>query len=345
MKNYAAFIWAILLAITSCNRQSPQQSVSVFNWTDYIGTETISSFEQRANTKVTYANYGSNEELLAKLETGGASYDVIFPSAYAVEILLAKKHLHPIDLTIVTNRQLVLPEFAAPEFDPKLEYCVPYTWSSTAIAYDSGLVSDEEALSAKILFDSRLSGKILMLDDMRASIGIALKFLGYSANSTNPDELAKAKQVLLTQKPLVHLYASSNIPELLASGEVKVAYAWSGDILQAVRRNPKLRMVMPKEGALVYIDYMCIPKSSANPDGGSRFINHVLDPTVAKNIAETIRYAMPNSKVKGLVDAETAKLWDQMSYAKDRSKMETVKNVGDSLRLYDECWQAVKGGN
>lgn len=342
MKAKAAIILVGLSLLFGCGEEKPTDNLAVFNWTDYIGTNTIASFEKATGGKVSYDNYSSNEDLIAKLQTGSAAYDVVFPSAYAVEILLAKQMLMPLDHSLIPNRSNLLPEFSSPEFDRELKYCVPYTWSTTAIAYDPSEVTEEAAKSAAVLFDPQFKGKILMLDDMRATLGIALKLLGYSANSTNETEIAKAREKLVEQKKLVHVYASSNLPQLLASGEVKLAYAWSGDILQAIQRNPKLRMSIPREGSLMYVDYMCIPRTAKHSALANRFINNILDPVVAADIAQTIKYAMPNAKAQGLVNPETAKLWDQMKYAEDRTKLEPVRNVGNALQFYDQAWQAVK---
>jgi spermidine/putrescine transport system substrate-binding protein len=342
MKAKASLVLTGLFLLFGCGGERSANTLAVFNWTDYIGANTIASFEKTSGAKVSYDNYSSNEDLIAKLQTGGAAYDVVFPSAYAVEILLAKQMLLPLDQALIPNRSNLLPEFSSPEFDRELKYCVPYTWSVTAIAYDPAEVTEEAAKSAAVLFNPQFKGKILMLDDMRATLGIALKLLGYSANSTNETEITKAREKLVEQKQLVHVYASSNLPQLLASGEVKLAYAWSGDILQAVQMNPKLRMSIPREGSLMYVDYMCVPRIAKNPALANRFINHILDPAITADIAQTIKYAMPNAKAQGLVNPETRKLWDQMKYAEDRTKLEPVRNVGSALQFYDQAWQAVK---
>jgi spermidine/putrescine transport system substrate-binding protein len=181
-----------------------------------------------------------------------------------------------------------------------------------------------------------------MLDDMRASLGMALKFKGHSANSTNAVELAEARDALLAQKELVHVYASYNIPQLLGSGEVKLAYAWSGDILRTAQGNKNIRFMIPKEGTLMYVDYMCIPTNAANPALANKFINHVLDPKVAADIADTIKYALPNSKAEALVSPDTKPLWQQPKTADATTNLEQVQNVGSALDIYDKAWQAIK---
>jgi spermidine/putrescine-binding protein len=335
----------VALLLASCSRSPQNDTLRIFNWSDYIGAKTIESFQTKTGAKVSYDNYSSNEDLIAKLDSGGAQYDLIFPSAYAVEILHAKGMLHSIDHAALPNLTNLMADFAHPSFDKELQFCVPYTWSTTGIGYDSTVISDDEAKSLEILFDPRFKGKILMLDDMRACLGMALKTKGYSVNSTNATEIAEAKEKLLSQKGLVHVYASSNIPQLLGSGEVKLAYAWSGDIIRAAQANTNIHYMIPKEGTLIYVDYMCIPKNAPNDVLALKFINHVLDPVIAADIADTIKYALPNTRTKDLVAPDTKALWNQLQTAKDMSKLEQVQNVGSALDLYDKAWQAVKAGN
>lgn len=350
MKNLRPFVsltLAVALAIALCGCPSPkvnkQESLHVFNWTDYIGKTTLSSFEQSTGSKVVYDNYSSNEELVAKLESGGADYDVVFPSGYAVEILLQKNLLARLDHSKIPNIKNVMEEFSSPYFDKEMGFCVPYTWSTTGVGYDSRMVSDTQAGSFAVLFESKYRGKILVLDDMRASMGMALKSLGYSANTTNAEEIAKAKDKLQQQKPLVHVYTSSNIPQLLASGEVKLAYGWSGDILQAASRNANVHYAIPSEGTLMYVDYMCVPAAARNKDLAYKFINHILDPAVSAEIAETIHYAMTNSGARNLTSGSTKELWSLLDRPQAMTKFEFVRNIGSSLQLYDQAWQQIKG--
>ena len=338
---------ALAVAFVLCGCPGPkinkQESLHVFNWTDYIGKTTISTFEQSTGSKVFYDNYASNEDLIAKLESGGADYDLVFPSGYAVEILKAKNLLAPLDHGKIPNLKNVMSEFSSPYFDKEMGFCVPYTWSTTGIGYDSRDVSDAQANSFAVLFEPRYRGKILILDDMRASMGMALKSLGYSANTTSAEEIAKARDKLEHQKSLVHVYASSNIPQLLASGEVRLAYGWSGDILQAASRNTNVRYAIPTEGTLMYVDYMCVPAAARNKDLAFRFINHILDPAVSVEIAETIHYAMTNSGARDLAKGDIRTLWSILDRPQAMSNFEFVRNVGPNLQLYDQAWEQIKG--
>jgi len=317
----------------------------VFNWGDYIGSKTIQEFERRFNAKVVYDNYSSNEELIARLESGGVAYDVVFPSGYAVEILRRKNLLRPIDKARLTNIGNVMPQFRHPTLDPKLEHAVPYTWSTTGIAYDDRVLTADEASSWKALFSPKVEGQLLVLDDMRAAFGMALKANGQSANATDPAAIAAATDRLIAQKPLVRVYTGANIPDLLARGEVKVAYAWSGDILQAVARNPHLHYAVPREGTLIYVDYMCVTSAAKDPTLAADFINFILEPDVAADIASTTHYAVTNSTARDRVAEDVKRLWNAIPEGSAAGSFEEIRNVGDALQHYDAGWQKLKGSN
>lgn len=342
MKRVAAWLASLCVCtLASCGGGGRGGELRVFNWGDYIGPTTVQDFATAHGVSVTYDNYSSNEELMAKLETG-AAYDVVFPSAYAVEALIQRGALSKIDKALVPNTQYVMEEFRAPAFDPQLEYCIPYTWSTTGLGCDVSVVPETACQSWDVLFDERYRGRVLMLDDVRAAMGVALKRLGLSVNSTAPSDLARAREMLVAQKPLVRVYAGSNIPRLLASREVAVAYAWSGDILQAASLNDDVRFVVPSSGTLLYVDYMCMPKASRNRAAAHAFVNFLLEPQVSLTIAESIHYATTNSGARRLAKGEVAALWTKLQGVVAQGKAEPVMNVGKALGAYDQAWRAVK---
>jgi len=333
----------ILIFFVSCGEKKNElNKLHVFNWTDYVGSNTIKSFEDKLGVKVVYDNYSSNEELLAKLNIGGANYDVIFPSDYAAAIMLSRKQLLPLIKNEIPNLKYIPDEFNIPYFDQNMEYCVPYTWSTTGIGYNIDYVSSTEVNSWKVLFDPKYKDQILLLDDQRATLGMALKYIGASANSLDRTELSRAIDLLISQKPLVHVYTNDNLPQLFSSGEVVIGYGWSGDIRQAMNLNLKIKYSIPKEGTLVYIDYVCISATSKNPVLASKFINHLLEPEVSLDIAKTTSYATTNKGAFELADKELKVLWGHVSGKNENNNYESIKNIGSGTALYDEMWQKLK---
>lgn len=334
-----------LVLFYSCNNKETKetpQSLHIFNWTDYVGKNTLSTFEEKEGIKIIYDNYSSNEELLAKLNAGGASYDIIFPSDYAAAILLAKGKILPLVKDEIPNIKYVPEDFRSPYFDKEMNYCIPYTWSTTGIGYNIDFVSEDETESWSALFDPAYKDRILILDDPRATLGMALKYIGASANTINRSELNRATDLLIKQKPLVHVYTNDNLPQLFSSGEVVLGYGWSGDIRQAMNANPKIKYSIPKEGTLVYIDYVCISSSSNNPVLASKFINHLLEPVISLEIAKTTSYATTNKGAYELADKELKILWGKIFDGESDNNFESVKNLQEGTALYDEMWQKLK---
>ena len=198
--------------------------------------------------------------MLAKLQGGNVSYDLVVPSDYMVEILIRQGLLAPLDKSKLPNAWANIDRrFLGLPFDPHNDYSVPYAWGTTGLAYRADLVK-ENVESWSVLFDSRYAGHILLLDDTREVFGMALKKLGYSLNSTNPDEIRQARDLLLGEKPLVKGYNSSNFQEDLAAGDAWIAQAYNGNMTFVMRDEPNLRYVIPKEGCTISVDCACIPR-------------------------------------------------------------------------------------
>ncbi|MFQ5881253.1 MAG: spermidine/putrescine ABC transporter substrate-binding protein [Candidatus Methylomirabilales bacterium] len=311
-----------------------------FNWGDYIDPAVIRAFAQEFGVRVIQDSYASNEDLLAKLQAGGAGYDVIVPSDYMVEVMIKEGLLQELDKSRLPNlghigiRHLGLP------YDPGNRYCVPYLWGTTGLAYDAERAPRPE--SWWVLWDGRYRGQISMLNDQREAIAVALRLLGHSINSTDPEELEAAKALLQRQKSLVRMYNSENYDQLLLQGEVLLAHAWNGDVVKAAQEKPSLRYVIPKEGGTIYYDNLCIPKISPRQETAEVFINYLLRPDVAARIVRYTMQASPNEAAKAHLPK--AILEDPAVYPSTEvmARLEAIRDVGQALILYDRIWTEVK---
>jgi spermidine/putrescine transport system substrate-binding protein len=173
-------------------------------------------------------------------------------------------------------------------------------------------------------------------------LGYALKFLGYTLNSTNPDEVTKARDLLIKQKKHIKTLAGDNGQDLLLAGEVDITMEYNGDIVQIMHEDKDIAYVVPKEGGIVWIDNIAIPTGAPHPDNAHAFINHVNDPEVNAELTNTIQYATPNAAARKLVNADDLKNPAIYPPAELLSKSESIAPVGDALRLYDEAWTAFK---
>jgi len=316
-------------------------TLNVLIWSNYISPRVVRAFEQRSGVAVNIETYDSNEALLAKLQAGVVAYDLIVPSDYMVRILIRENLLQPLDLTRVPNLRHLDPSALGLPFDPTNTYSLPYTRGVTGIGYRKDKIA-APITSWADLWDARWRERIAMLDDMREVFGAALKLLGHSLNSTDPQLLRQARDLLLRQKPLVRAYDSANFDQLLLSGEVWIAQAWDGQILKARRENPNIEFVIPREGTTLIVDNLCIPRSAARPDLAHEFINFLMDPEIAAENMNEILYLMPNRSAWSRLRPELQRHPFFFIPPEVLRRSEYLQDLGPATVLYDRYWTEVK---
>lgn len=315
--------------------------LNLFIWSNYIAPETLATFERRHGVRVNVDLYDSNEALLAKLQAGNAGYDVVCPSDYSVQVLIAQHLLRPLDRSALPHLVNVDPSFLGRGYDPGNQFSTPYFWGTTGIAYNRTKVA-APIDSWTALWDARYRGRILMLDDGREAFMAALKSRGHSLNTTDRRLLEEARDLLIRQKPLVRAYNSTNYEDILLSGDVWVAQGWNGQFAKAMEQDPDIRYVIPKEGATVFIDNLAIPVDARNPELAHAFIDFVMEADIAAEICETMKYSSPNRaawpKLSAKIRANTA----VFPPADVLGRLELVQDLGDTTVLYDQLWTEVK---
>ena len=324
--------------IVSCG--SEQKRLHVFTWANYVGDEIRTGFESEFGVQVSVDVFASNEDLLAKLKSGASGYDVIMPSDFMVAIMIKENLLSALDLTKIPNFKNISTQFLNRDFDPENRYSVPYTWGTAGIAFDSSVV-DPAPDSLSALWDNRYSGKFSMLDDQREAIGVALKLLGYSVNTTNLSALEAAKEKLIEQKPLVKQY-KNEADEILGTGDVAMAHCWSGDAFRAAARRPSIKYVIPKEGATQFIDTVSIPLSAPNKAIAAQFINYLLRPEINAKVTEFTKYGTCVPAARDHLPEALRNHPGIYPPAEVLNKLESLKDLGEFTRYYDRAWTEVK---
>lgn len=315
--------------------------VNVYNWDTYIGETTLDTFKAKTGIDVQYDLYANLEEMYSKFKEGNPGYDVIFPSDYMIETMIAAGMLEEIDHSRLANWKNVDPNFRDPPFDPGCKHNVPYFWGSVGIGYRKSKV--ETPKSWKDLFDSdKYAGRIALLADSRFVLGIVLMYLGHSPNTTDPKEIAEARDLLIRQKKNIKAFAPDSGQDMLVAGDVDIVMEWNGDILNVMAEDKDLAYTVPDEGSILWTDGMCIPKGAPNIDNAYKFIDHVIDAKVNAEIANTIHYATSNLAARQYVDK--ADLANPAVYLPDWlvKKCRSLVDIGDALRLYDEAWTAIQ---
>ena len=343
LKGTGAAAVALSLGGAGFNRAGFAQSgqVNVYNWDTYIGDTTLQTFTESTGINVQYDLYANLEEMYAKFQEGNPGYDVIFPSDYMIETMVKVGMLEEIDRSKVPNFANIDPNFLDPSFDPGCKHNVPYFWGSVGLGYRKSKV--EKPDSWKVVFDSdQYAGRIALLADARFVLALALMYLGHSANSTNADEIAAARDLLIKQKKNLKAFVPDSGQDMLIAGDVDVVMEWNGDVLKVMAEDDDLSYTVPNEGSVVWVDGLCIPKGAPNIDNAYKFINHIHDPKVNAEIANTIHYATSNKAARAFVDK--ADLENPAVYLPDEivAKCQALIDVGDALKLYDEAWTAIQ---
>ena len=327
---------------TSGNSEEPGSGdkgvVNVYNWGVYIDESVLEDFTAETGIEVVYDTYESNEAMYGVLKNDGASYDVIIPSDYMVSRMIEEDMLQPINFDNVPNFADVDPELKNPDYDPENLYSVPYMWGLLGIIYNTTMV-EETPTSWETMFDERYADNIFMFNNSRDAIGIALKYLGYSYNTTDPAQITEAVDLLIQQKPLVNSYGMDDIFEKMQSGSVAVGAYYYGDFLTMQEVNPDLAFCLPEEGTNLYVDAMCIPKNAENKENAEAFINYMCSTSAGLKNCEEIWYSTPLLSVREALDPEVSS--DPYAYPDESimAQCESFKNLPeDILALYDSEW-------
>lgn len=336
------FLLSSTMLVGCGGSKASNEVLNIYNVGDYIDEDLISKFEDETGIKVVYETYDTNEAMYQKVKSGSSKYDLIFPSDYMVEKMVEEDMLQEIDYNNIPNYKNINEDFKKADYDKEDKYSVPYLWGTFGILYNKTIVK-ENVDSWDILWNEKYSGQIQMLDSVRDSVGIALKKLGYSMNSTNPKEIEEAKKELMKQKPLVQAYVNDEGKDRLVAEEAAMGIVYSGDALTLIESNPNLAYATPKEGTNKWVDAMCIPKVAENKKEAEQFINFMLEPENAKQNVDYIGYSTPNDAAKKILDPKmkNSKIAYPSTDVLDKSEI-FINLPKDVLKLYDDAWIQIK---
>ena len=362
------FAALLMLALLSSCGASGKDRVYIYNLGEYLadGSEgifdCISGFEEYyeeltgRELKVYYTTFDSNEDLYAKISGGASGYDVIFPSDYMVERLIAEDLLLPIDLEATCEKygaecyyDNITEDFRGLYYDPEDQYSVPYTYGRVGIIYNTKYVDEEDLGGWDILWNEKYSGKILQFNSARDGFGTAQYYLGIDVNTTDPEDWQKCLDLLLEQKPLIQGYVNDEVYNKMESEEAWIAPYYAGDYFFMYDVNEDLGFYYP-EPTNLFVDTMCVPKGAPDKEIGELFINYMLSEEPAIASAEFIYYASPNRVVyesEEYIEDMGEEVMDVL-YPEDfdmQSEFETnaYRNLDpDTLELISSLWEELK---
>jgi len=339
MKKFLLFafvivVFSVFFLLSSCNRSNV---LRIYNWADYIPEEVIQQFEKEYNCKVIYDTFASNEEMFAKIKSGGTGYDIVFPSGDHVKMMINEGLLEKLDLSKIPNFKNIDPiVLSKTTYDPNHEYSVPYMMGTTGLIVNKKYLKDYEK-SWSIYERADLKGKMTLLDDMREVFGAALKYLGYSVNTTNPDEIEQAKQVILKWKENIVKFDATTYAQGVVNGEFWVVHGYPENVFQLIPEEDleNFEFFVPKEGGTLWIDNMVILKDAKNKDLAYKFINFILRPEIAAQISDYLMIPSP------ITDAQKYKKVEPLYTLDELSNCEIIDYIGEHIDLYNKAWEEI----
>lgn len=335
----------MVLALAGCGggNSGSEEVVYVYNWGEYIDESVIPQFEEETGIKVVYDTFETNEAMYPIIEQGQAVYDVVCPSDYMIQKMIANDLLAEINFDNIPNIKYIGEAYmeASQGFDPGNKYSVPYTWGTVGILYNTTMV-DEPITSWSVLWDEKYSGEILMQKSVRDAFAVALAYQGNSINSTNQDEILAARDLLIQQKPLVQAYVIDQVRDKMIGNEAAIGVIYSGEYLYCKEENPDLAYVVPEEGSCLWFDSWVIPKNAENKENAEKFIDFLCRPDIALKNFEYITYATANTGAMEQIDEETLNDVGIFADQETMDRCEVFTWLGEETEaFYNECWTQV----
>ncbi len=346
MKHKFLFLCLITMGLflTGCGKE---YDLYIYNWGQYIDEDVIDIFEKETGLSVSYEEFETNEAMYPKVANGAGEYDLICPSDYMIQKMVEEDLLAPLNYDNIPNIKYIGKQYLkqSEAFDPGNKFSVPYCWGTVGIIYNKKMVK-EPVDSWSILWDKKYYDNVLMQNSVRDAFGITLKWLGYSLNSANKNELREARDKLIEQKKngIVQAYVVDQVRDKMWDNAAALGVIYSGEASNCISENPDLAYAIPKEGTNSWIDSWVIPKNSKHKEAAEQFINFLCRPDIALKNFEYICYSTPNIAVRDMLEDEDLKN-DKILFPDEDvlDNTETFKYLGEEMdQVYYELWKEVK---
>jgi len=354
-------------AIDACEPGQTDGDLNFYNWTEYIPygsaaedyevTDLVAKFEAEYGVKIVQTFYEDNETMLAQVEAGGAPYDLIVPSDYMVSTMADPEValLAELNKDAIPNLANLDPLFSGMPFDPSGDFSVPYQAGTSGLGFAYEYVDDSEGISWGLVFDPVMSepyaGMITMLNDERETLGAALKYLGYSVNTTDQGQLDEATAILAAANDRIAAYDSAAFDDLLVAGESVVAHGWNGGFFGSFDEistddydaYEDFGYAVPTEGGIIWVDLMAVPITAEHPCTAHTFINFILDPENGGELTNYTYYMSPNLAAYEYIDPDILEDPSIFPDEETMNNLEFIADVGDFSNSYTDAFAQAKG--
>ena len=355
LKNSAATISG--LAVSSCGwRLADVQSAPtvkgsadqlfIYTWAGYTDNALLDRFAEKTGIRVVADVFSSNEEMLARVQAGGArAYSIIYPSDYMVVQMTELGLLTPLDHSSLGGLDRLKKQFQNPVYDPGNRYSVPLSWGTTGLIYNTEQLK-EAPEDWNYLWEHKqeLARRMTLASDVREVMGAALRMLGYSLNSTNQEQVKQAYEKLVELKPAIASFTTDAWRPQMLTGDLKVAMCYSSDANEVISDNDKLKYVVPKSGSSLWTDTLVIPKGAPNPEAAYKWINFLLQGDVAASLVERLSFSTPSEDAFSLLTPELRE--NELLFPSEAvlKNCEGVAPVGKFMEVYDRYWTELTSG-
>lgn len=317
-------------------QQNSNQVLRLYNWEDYIGSDTIKGFTEETGIKVQLDIYEDEEKMYAEVRSNLSKYDLVIASDSLISEMILTKTLHPIDHSRLNNLNNLDERYLDQEFDRGNKFSIPYLWGTTGLVVNRNYI---DSSNWSVLFSSKYNGKIVYLNNSYEVFAAALKFLGKGINPVSEDDIKSAANLLFEQQKYGEGYIDAiSIIDLMVDETIWAAQIYSGEGLTAVDLNENLEYVIPEDGAPIWLDSFVIPRDAENVNEAHRFIDYVLKAEVAGKLSSELWYATPNSAAKKYVEEEV--LLSEAVYPPDEvlSRCEYFVDIGRLTPYLSKKW-------
>ena len=344
-----ALMLILIMNLTGCegagtSKDSDENILYVYNWGEYIDPDILTTFTEETGIEVVYDEYETNEIMFPKIKAGAVNYDLVCPSDYMIKKMIDNDLLQEIDFDNVPEHGNIGEEYwkMAEGFDPGNHYALPYVFGTIGILYNKTMVK-EKVDSWGILWDPKYKDEILMQDSVRDAFMVAQKYLGYSLNTTDEDELQESKELLKKQKELVQAYVIDQVRDKMIGNEAALGVIYSGEAIYTQRENPDLEYVIPKEGSNLWMDCWVIPKNAQHKENAEKFLNFLCRADIAYLNFDYITYSTPNMAARELIEDEDIKNSPIAFPDLSKYNLETQISLGEEAdRHLNDLWREVK---
>ncbi len=313
----------------------------IYTWSGYIDEELLKAFEQETGIRAIVDVFDANETMLARLQAGGGgAYSIIYPSDYMVQKMVELDLLQELDKSLILGLEQLFPRFQDPAYDRGNRFSVPAAWGTTGLIYNTKALK-QPVEDWQYLWDNQqiLSKKITLINDVREVMGATLRKLGFSYNTTDPQQINQAYQQLVQLKPSIAAFTSDAWSPQILAGDLLVSMCYSSDANQVIAENPALRYVVPSSGSSSYVDTIVIPKSAPNSQGAYAWINFLLQPQIAMQVVKNLKFATPNQVAFDQLSPELKQDQTLFPTPATLEKLEGITPIADDISaIFDDYW-------